>query len=272
MSTDSQIDPLDLPFHLAAGPTHTLLVPGYMGTPKEMRPLAEALAADDISARGVLLPGFEPDSARLAEAGSDEWMDVALKAWLEIRPVAERTVLIGFSMGGAVALKLAALAPPDALVLLAPHWRFADKRALALPLVKGVMKQFQPFGNADFSDPTTRKMFAEMEPNADLDDPTTQAQLRNKTALPTRSLDEVRKIGAAAGTAARHVKVPTTILQGRDDTTSLPIYTRLLALRLAGPLSLHELPGGHQLVDPALPPWETIRAAVVAAAVAVARR
>ena len=171
MSTDPHVDPLDQPFHLVAGPTQALLVPGYMGTPKELRPLGEALAAADVSAHAALLPGFGPDSARLAEVGSDEWMDVALKAWLETRAMAARTVLVGFSMGGAVALKLAALAPPDALVLLAPHWRFADKRALALPLVKTVMKEFRPFGHANFSDPNTREMFSEMEPDADLDDP-----------------------------------------------------------------------------------------------------
>ena len=76
----------------------------------------------------------------------------------------------------------------------------------------------------------------------------------------------------AAGAAARHVHAPTTILQGLDDTTSLPLYTRLLGLRLGGQLTLREFPGGHQLVDPLLPTWEIVRSAVVAAAVAVGPR
>ncbi len=271
MATDPYADPLHQPFLMPAGPTHALLVPGFLGTPKEMRPLGEALAAAGITARGVQLPGFGSDYGRLAEVGSAEWVDRAFRAWLETRVAAERTVLVGFSLGGAVALKVAELAPPDALVLLAPHWRFADKRAVALPLLKRVLEEFRPFEKANFGDPGTRRMFEEMAPDADLDDPAVQARLRRGTALPTRTLDEVRRIGAAAGAAARRVASPTLILQGRDDTTSLPAYSRLLGLRLGGPLTLREFPGGHQLVDPAQPTWETVRAGVVDRARAVAR-
>jgi hypothetical protein len=64
-------------------------------------------------------------------------------------------------------------------------------------------------------------MFEEMAPGANLDDPSVQDRLRRQTALPTRTLDELRRIGVVAGAAARNVTSPTTILQGRDDTTSL---------------------------------------------------
>jgi carboxylesterase len=266
MAADPYADPLHQPFVMAAGSTHILLIPGFLGTPKEMRPLGEALVAAGITARSVQLPGFGSDYGRLAAVGGAEWVEAATRAWLETRRDAERTVLLGFSMGAAVALKLAALAPPDAVILLAPHWRLADKRAVALPLIKGVMKEFRPFAKANFTDPGTRRMFMEMAPEAELDDPAVQARLRRQTALPTRTLDELRRLGNAAGAAARHVTAPTTILQGRDDTTSLPSYTRLLGLRLGGPLTLREFPGGHQLVDPAQPTWETVRDGVVGVA------
>jgi carboxylesterase len=269
MATDPSADLLHQPFLMLAGPTHALLVHGFLGTPEEMRPLGEALAAAGVSARAVQLPGSGPDRGRIGEVGSAEWVETATRAWLETRAGAERTVLVGFSMGGAVALRLAEIAPPDALVLLAPHWRFADKRTVALPLVKHVVKEVQPFGKANFADPGTRKMFEEMAPGANLDDPSVQDRLRRQTALPTRTLDELRRIGVVAGAAARNVTSPTTILQGRDDTTSLPVNTRLLGLRLGGPLTLREFPGGHQLVDPSLSSWETVRDGVVAAALAL---
>lgn len=266
MPTEPLIDPLDQPFHFDAGPTHALLIPGFLGTPKEMRPLGEALAAAGVSAGGVLLPGFGPDYARLGGVSTAEWLAEARRDWEATRRAGERAVLVGFSMGGAVALVLAAEAPPDALVLLAPHWRFADKRAVALPLLRTVLREFRPFANADFADPGVRQMFSQMAPGLDLDDPVVQQQLRRETALPTRVLDEVRRVGAAAAAAARRVGAPTAIVQGADDTTSLPVYTRLLALRLGGRLTLREIPGGHLLVDPTLPTWDAVRAAVVARA------
>lgn len=269
MANPPYADPLHQPFLLPAGTTHALLIPGFLGTPKEVRPLAEALAAAGVTARGVLLPGFGPDVDRLGAVDRAAWLEAAAAAWRETRDSAERAVLVGFSMGGAVALALAALAPPDALVLLAPHWRFADKRAVALPLLKTVMREFKPFANADFANPAIRQTFAEMDPALDLDDPVVQDRLRRETALPTRTLDEMRRLGAEAAGVARGVTAPTLILQGRQDATSLPVYSRLLGLRLGGPLTLREFPGGHMLVDPGQPTWETVRDHVVQAAVAV---
>ena len=261
-------DPEHQPFAFGDGPDRALLIPGFMGTPKEMRPLGRVLAAAGLAVHGVLLPGFGPDVPRLGTVRAGDWLRAAGAAWDELREGAARTTLVGFSMGGAVALQLAARRPPDRLVLLAPHWRFADRRAVALPLVKHVIRAIRPFENADFADPGVRQAGAELAPGANLDDPAVQAQLREATALPTATLDELRRVSAAAGRAAPRVAVPSLVLQGRDDRTVLPRDTRRLALRLGGPLTLHELDAGHLLVDPTRPAWPTLRNLVVSFATA----
>lgn len=258
-------DPLHHGWTIPAGTTHALMIPGFLGTPKEWRPLAEELAAAGVTARAVLLPGFGPDGHRLGEVRAEDWLRTAFKAWRETAAEAERAVLLGFSMGGAVATAVAAHGPaPDALVLLAPHWRFADRRAMALPVAKRVMRTFPLFADADFSNPVTRATFAEMVPGADLDDPAVQDRLRRETTIPTSVLDELRRVGVLAGGSARRVTSPTAILQGSDDVTTRPTYTRLLGLRFGGPLTLEEFPGGHMLVDPNLPTWDRVRAGVLA--------
>jgi carboxylesterase len=256
-------DPAHQPFALGEGRARALLIPGFMGTPKEMRPLGEALAAAGLAVRGILLPGFGPDSARLGAVRAADWLRAANDAWDEVAEGAARTTLVGFSMGGAVALQLAARRAPDRLVLIAPHWRFADRRALALPVAKHVIRAIRPFQDADFANPGVRQAFAEMAPGADLDDPAVQARLRRETALPTATLDELRRVSAGGGAVAHRVDAPTLILQGRSDVTVLPRDTRRLATCVGGPISLHELSGGHLLVSPEGRSWPAVRDLVV---------
>lgn len=260
--------PDHLGYRLQAGSTRALLIPGFMGTPLEMRPLADALAEAGVSARSVLLPGFGPDAGNLARASARQWIEAAAAAWNEERANAERSVLIGFSMGGAIAAAIAREARPDSLILLAPHIRFADRRALVLPLLKHVMREFQPFGNADFNDPGIRATFSEMAPGADLDDPDVQRELRRQTAIPTSALDELRRTTIAANRAAPSIAAPTTIVQGMQDPTSLPAFSKAFAERIGGPVRFLPVPGDHMLVDPAHPGWERTRDAVLRAATA----
>jgi carboxylesterase len=255
-------DPGHEPFHFEVGPSRALLIHGFLGSPRDLRPLAQELADVGVTARGVLLPGFGPDIARLKKVQAEEWLNAARAAWKEIREGANRTTLIGFSMGGAVALRLATEAglTPDQLVLLAPHWKFADRRAVVLPVAKYLIREFKPFGPIDFDSPDMRRMLAELAPGADLDDPEVRHALRNSATIPTRALDELRRIGVSAIRAPR-VSAATTIVQGLQDTTTLPAYSRELAARMGA--ELHEIPGDHLIVDPERPSWSAVRDTVI---------
>ena len=262
-------DPEHEPFHFEAGSSRALLIHGFLGSPRELRPLAQELADAGVTARGVLLPGFGAEIARLKKVRADEWLAAARVAWNETREGASRTTLIGFSMGGAVALRLAAEAglAPDQLILLAPHWKFADRRAVVLPVAKYMIREFKPFGRVDFDSPDMRRMLAELAPGADLDDPEVRHGLRNSATIPTSALDELRRVGVSAATSASRVSAPVTIVQGLQDTTTLPVYSRELATRMRA--DLREIPGDHLIVDPQRPSWSAVREAVVTLAAGV---
>ena len=256
-------EPEHEPFHIEAGPSRALLIHGFLGSPRELRPLAQELADAGVTARGVLLPGFGADIARLKKVRAKEWLAAARAAWEEIREGASRTTLIGFSMGGAVALQLAAEAglAPDQLVLLAPHWKFADRRAVVLPVAKYLIREFKPFGSINFDSPDMRRMLAELAPGVDLDDPEVRHQLRNSATIPTRALDELRRVGVGAAARASRVSAPATIVQGLQDRTTLPVYSRELAVRMGA--ELREIPGDHLIVDPERPSWNAVKDTIV---------
>jgi carboxylesterase len=238
-------EPEHQPVQMGSGPIGALLIHGFPGTPAEMRPLGEQLAASGWAVYGPLLPGFGPQIPTLGQKTRHDWLAAAREQWQKIQDTHETAVLIGFSMGGALALNLAAQLPPDYLVLLAPFWRFAGWQGNLLPLVKHFQKTFYPFAQADFGDTAVRKQLHEVMPDANLDDPAVQKQIRQEIQLPTKAIDEVRQLGKSGGQLASAIHCPTLLLQGSADTVVLPRFSRQLITQLAGPVTYRELPGDH---------------------------
>ena len=234
-------------FTLGDGQRRILLVHGFPGTPAELRPLAGFFADMGWQVRVPLLPGFGPDIATLERKRWQGWAATVETEFETLAAGAETTLLLGFSMGGALAVVTVSRAKPDQLILLAPFWRFDDWRVNLLPVFKHVVRQVKPFENADFGDPHTREAFKDFAPNADLSDPNVQTRLRKSITLPTEALDQLRQLGRRAFAAAPRVRAPCLIVQGKNDTTVRPEHTRKLASRIDR-AQLVEVPGGHTFI------------------------
>src|SRR5258707_8393969 len=99
-----------------------VLLHGFTGTPFEVRPLADALAAQGCSVEVPLIAGHGGTAAELAATSWRDWLASAEDAIVRLKEGAgsERVTIVGASMGGLLALRLAHLRPNDieALVLL----------------------------------------------------------------------------------------------------------------------------------------------------------
>lgn len=225
-----------------------LLIHGFMGTPAEMRPIGEALANGGWKAHGILLPGFGAEINQLRNTSRNDWQRATEAAWDALGH--DCKIIIGHSMGAALAILLAAQSKPHCLILTAPFWHLRGWQTKLIPLAKYVIKDFHPFKDADLTHPAIREQFAQIAPDLDLDDADTQKRIREEMVIPMSALHELMRIGNAAHQQAQKITCPILVLQGLQDETVHPDDTQTLVHRIAAPVDYMKFPAlGHALVE-----------------------
>jgi carboxylesterase len=109
------------PFDLPGASNHIgcLLLHGYTATPQEMRQLGLFLQARGCTARSPLLPGHGTDVRELAASRWQDWAECAGEGMQLLRGSHDHAFVIGLSLGGALALHLAATTELSGAVALA---------------------------------------------------------------------------------------------------------------------------------------------------------
>lgn len=127
------------------GTAGVLLLHGFSGSPLEMTPLADVLAAQGWAVSVARLAGHGTSPEDLARVTWPEWVASAREAYADLRSHCRRVALVGLSMGGALALYIAAADPAEAVVtistpirmhrLLASVWRIASVMMPVMPIL-----------------------------------------------------------------------------------------------------------------------------------------
>ena len=101
------MSPEAAPFSADGGPVGVLVLHGFTGSPRTVRPWAEHLAAAGLTVRAPLLAGHGADWQELAKTGWTDWYASAERAFTELYARCEQVFVAGISMGGCLSLRLA---------------------------------------------------------------------------------------------------------------------------------------------------------------------
>jgi carboxylesterase len=96
------------PFHHDGGPVGVLLCHGFTGTPQSLRPWADHLAAQGFTVALPLLPGHGTRWQDMQVTRWEDWYAEVDRELLRLSGRCEQVFVFGLSMGGALALRLAA--------------------------------------------------------------------------------------------------------------------------------------------------------------------
>lgn len=140
-----------------------LTVHGFSGTPFEMRPLGEALAAEGYTVYGPRLAGHCADSATLGRSRYPDWVASVNEAFDLLRGRTERVYVAGLSLGGLLTLDLAQRRGDELIglsSLAAPIWLTRGPQiAIRITRKLGRTPRFTlpKLGGSDVADPVMRQ-------------------------------------------------------------------------------------------------------------------
>ncbi len=217
--TARTLDPFDpevvAPWRLGDGPHGALLVHGFASTPPELRRLGEALAGQGFRCHAPSLPGHGTTPHDLERTRWQDWAAAVQGAFNDLAGECSEVVVAGQSMGGTLALHLAAHDHRVRAVatLAAPIWLPGPLPPL-LPILTRVVRWHHTGSDIDLWHPDAVD------------------ELHSYGIRPTRSINELRRVCAVVRNELAEVRAPVFVLHGERDRTIDPRCAKEIAQRL----------------------------------------
>ena len=186
-----------------------LCLHGLTGTPYEVRPPARLLEELRFACLGPLLPGHGCTVDELSRTERSAWVRCALEAYDRLAATHSRVYVLGLSLGGLLALRIAQeRAVSGALVLAAPLDLGPFRRA-AVPIVARLLRSI----------PKTPAIF----------DDESRARHPGYRAMPLRAVLELMRLQVEVEAELTRIRAPLRLLYSRlDPTVSVDDASRIL--------------------------------------------
>ena len=129
--------------------TGVLLSHGFTGSPVSIRPWAEHLADQGFAVAAPQLPGHGTRWQDMVPTRYDDYREAIDRAFIDLRDRCDDVVVGGLSMGGCLALELAARRADEVAGVVVVNAAVAstNKQLKALPVLKHLVRAFPGIGN-----------------------------------------------------------------------------------------------------------------------------
>jgi carboxylesterase len=144
------------PIFIDQGEKGLLFFHGFTGSPYEGRELSRFFANRGYGVWVPLLPGHGTRPADLQGISHQAWLEAAEQFYLSMKKQYREVFVCGQSMGGALALYIAAKQPLKAFATLAAAVFIRDWRLPFLPVARRVLDYYYKSKGPDISDPAAK--------------------------------------------------------------------------------------------------------------------
>ncbi|MBF0544334.1 MAG: alpha/beta fold hydrolase [Candidatus Riflebacteria bacterium] len=229
-----------------------LLIHGLTGTPSELRIVGKGLQKRGFTVYAPTLAGHGKTEEELLKTGRKDWYESVKEAFFQLKTKSKRIYAAGLSMGGILALKLAAHFPEIKAVgifgitLKYDGWNIPRMRIITpfLPIfvrIPGLknrsFSETHPFGIKN--DRLRERIIGKLSHEQD----------GVLMQTPWKSLNELFRLNHSVKKQLSNVNCPAIILHaGEDDICSFKSNAVFLKDRLKGPCELHELKNSFHMV------------------------
>ncbi|MBP2702454.1 alpha/beta fold hydrolase [Microbispora sp. RL4-1S] len=210
------------PYHHDGGPIGALLCHGFTGSPQSLRPWAEHLADAGLTVSLPRLPGHGTSWQELNRTRWEDWYAELDKAFADLRGRCSEVFVMGLSLGGCMALRLAevhgeavrgAVVVNPSVVNDTPLLRLAPVLKLVMPSAAGLAGDIKKAGAAELG----------------------------YTRTPVRAAATLPRLWKLVQADIGRIRRPVLVFHSRDDHVVKPAGVAFLKARMGGNLEVREL-------------------------------